>query len=102
MSGSPVAIDYVMSTTGGRYGSKIHSSQESCAPYRWVLGDGSTIQGLEQAILGDGTTILPMQPEGIRRVMIPANLAYASLAKPIPGMRRIVKSRAREWVQVHP
>ena len=84
--GSPVAIDYVMSTTGARYGSKIYSSKDSNAPYRWVLGDGSTISGLEQAIVGDDT-VPPMQPGGIRRVIIPASLGYESLAKPIAGMQ---------------
>jgi peptidylprolyl isomerase len=83
--GSPVAIDYVMSTTGARYGSKICSSIDSSAPYRWVLGDGSTISGLELAIVGD-ETIPPMQPGGIRRLIIPPSLGYETLAKPIPGM----------------
>lgn len=85
-SGSPVAIDYVMSTTGARYGSKIYSSKDSSAPYRWVLGDGSTVAGLELAIVGD-ETIPPMQPGGIRRVIIPASLGYERLAKPIAGMQ---------------
>ena len=31
--GSPAAIDYVMSTTGARYGSKIDSTQDRQAPY---------------------------------------------------------------------
>ena len=84
--GSPVAIDYVMSTTGARYGSKIYSSKDSSAPYRWVLGDGSTIAGLEQALVGDDT-VPPMQPGGIRRVIIPASLGYERLAKPIGGMQ---------------
>jgi len=84
--GSPVAIDYVMSTTGARYGSKIYSSKDSSAPYRWVLGDGSTISGLEQAIVGDDT-VTPMQPGGIRRVIIPPSLGYERLAKPIAGMQ---------------
>lgn len=85
--GSPVAIDYVMSTTGARYGSKIYSSKDSNAPYRWTLGDGTTIAGLEQAIIGQGTTLPPMQPGGIRRVIIPASLGYETLAKPIAGMQ---------------
>lgn len=84
--GSTAAIDYVMSTTGARYGSKIYSSKDSSAPYRWTLGDGSTIAGLEQAIIGDDN-IPPMQPGGIRRVIIPANLGYERLAKPISGMQ---------------
>ena len=99
-SGSPkkfgevTAVDYVLSTTGARYGSKIYSTQgdpnnaavgssgfSAGAPYRWTLGDGSTIQGLELAILGDNAGMPAMLPGGIRRVILPSNLAYASLLK---------------------
>ena len=51
-AGQRVAVDYVMSTTGARYGSKIDATKDRNEPYSWVLGDGSTIVGLEQAILG--------------------------------------------------
>ncbi|KAL3797122.1 hypothetical protein HJC23_000460 [Cyclotella cryptica] len=68
-AGSTVSIDYVMSTTGARYGSKIYSTVDAGAPYRWRLGDGSTIPGLEEAVS-------TMSPGGIRRVIIPAKLAY--------------------------
>lgn len=67
--GTTVSIDYVMSTTGARYGSKIYSTVDAGAPYRWKLGDGSTIPGLEEAVS-------TMSPGGIRRVIIPAKLAY--------------------------
>ena len=98
-SGSPkqlgdlTAVDYVLSTTGARYGSKIYSTQgdpnaavgnngfSAVAPYRWTLGDGSTISGLELAVLGDGAGMPAMLPGGIRRVIVPSNLAYASLIK---------------------
>jgi FKBP-type peptidyl-prolyl cis-trans isomerase len=83
--GQRVAIDYVMSTTGARYGSKIDSTQDRQAPYAWTLGDGSTIAGLELAILG-GDGVPPMLPGGVRRVIIPSNpksnLAYSDLAIP--------------------
>lgn len=69
--GQIVSIDYVMSTTGARYGSKIYSTVDAGAPYRWKLGDGSTIPGLEEAVKG-------MSPGGIRRVIIPSKLAYKS------------------------
>ena len=69
--GQLVSIDYVMSTTGARYGSKIYSTVDAGAPYRWKLGDGSTIPGLEEAVKG-------MNPGGIRRVIIPSKLAYQS------------------------
>lgn len=79
--GQRVAIDYVMSTTGARYGSKIDSTKDRNAPYSWTLGDGSTILGLEEAILG-GEGVPPMLPGGVRRVIVPSKLAYADLAKP--------------------
>ena len=79
--GSTTTIDYVMSTTGARYGAKIFSTQDSDIPYRWILGDGSTIAGIEQAILGDGGSLKPMLPGGIRRVIIPQSLGYTKLAE---------------------
>ena len=69
--GQAISIDYVMSTTGARYGSKIYSTQDAGAPYRWKLGDGSTIPGLEEAVMS-------MNPGGIRRLIIPSKLAYQS------------------------
>ncbi|KAL3762729.1 hypothetical protein ACHAWU_001674 [Discostella pseudostelligera] len=72
-NGQVVSIDYIMSTTGARYGSKIYSTVEAGQPYRWKLGDGSTIPGLEEAVSS-------MTPGGIRRVIIPAKLAYQSKA----------------------
>jgi len=78
-TGSTASIDYVLSTTGARYGSSIYKTADKGAPYRWTLGDGSTIIGLEEAITG-GEGITPMQPGGIRRVIIPPALAYNKLA----------------------
>lgn len=77
-SGSAASIDYVLSTTGARYGSSIYKTADKGAPYRWTLGDGSTIKGLEEAIMG-GDGMSPMQPGGIRRVIIPPALAYDKL-----------------------
>lgn len=79
--GQPVAIDYVMSTTGARYGAKIDSTKDRDAPYKWTLGDGSTIAGLEQGILGM-EDMPPMLPGGVRRLIVPSELAYADLARP--------------------
>lgn len=77
-SGAKASIDYSLSTTGARYGSKIYSTANSGAPYVWKLGDGSTIKGLEMAILG--TKEIPaMRPGGVRRIVIPQSLAYESL-----------------------
>jgi peptidylprolyl isomerase len=49
-TGQRVAVDYVMSTTGARYGSKIDATKDRNEPYSWVLGDGTTILGLAQCI----------------------------------------------------
>uniref|UniRef100_A0A7S2V217 peptidylprolyl isomerase n=1 Tax=Fibrocapsa japonica TaxID=94617 RepID=A0A7S2V217_9STRA len=84
--GSSVSIDYSMSTTGARYGTKIYSTQDKNTPFRFTIGDGTAIKGLEQAIIG-GDGVPAMQPGGIRRVIIPSSLGYESLAKPIPGMQ---------------
>ncbi|CAM9806212.1 unnamed protein product, partial [Heterosigma akashiwo] len=73
--GSSVAIDYSMSTTGARYGTKIYSTQDKNAPFRFKIGDGAAIKGLEQAIIG-GDGVPAMQPGGIRRVIIPFSLGY--------------------------
>jgi len=76
--GDSVSIDYVLSTTGARYGSLIYKTSDKGAPYRWELGDGSTIRGLEEAIVGS-EGMPPMEPGGIRRVIIPPALAYEKL-----------------------
>ena len=85
--GSTVTIDYVMSTTGARYGSKIYSTKDSNQPYRFVIGDGRTILRLEYAITGGIDGMEPMKPGGIRRVIIPSNMAYQSLAQPLAGLQ---------------
>lgn len=77
--GSTCSIDYSMASTAGRFPS-IYSTKNGDAPYRWVLGDGSTIEGIELAILGSETdNIPPMLPGGIRRVIVPSNLGYDAL-----------------------
>ena len=78
--GQTVAIDYVLSTTGARYGSSIYKTADKGAPYRWTLGDGSTIKGLEEAIIG-GEGMTGMKSGGIRRVVIPSDLAYQKLTE---------------------
>ena len=84
--GTVVTIDYVMSTTGARYGSKIYSTADKGAPYRFKLGDKTTIKGIEEAIAG-GDGVEPMKAGGVRRIIIPATLAYQSLAQPVAGMQ---------------
>lgn len=81
-NGSPVSIDYSMASTAGRF-PQIYSTKDTGSPYRWTLGDGSTIKGIELAILGNEFEgIPPMQPGGIRRVIIPEAMGFQSLAKP--------------------
>jgi hypothetical protein len=67
--GTPVLIDYVMSTTGASSGAKIYSTADGGLPYQWVIGDRSTVLGLERAVAG-GDGVPPMRPGGIRRVVI--------------------------------
>ena len=86
--GQRVAVDYVMSTTGARYGSKIDATKDRNEPYSWVLGDGTTIVGLEQAILG-GDGVPPMLPGGVRRLIVPAELAYIDKARPAKNSLQI-------------
>jgi hypothetical protein len=50
--GNTASIDYSMASTVGRL-PQIYSTKDKGAPYRWVLGSGTTIEGIEKAILGD-------------------------------------------------
>ena len=80
--GATASIDYSMASTAGRF-PQIYTTKDTGSPYRWKLGDGSTIAGIELAILGDEKEgIPPMIPGSIRRVIIPAKLGYQSLAAP--------------------
>lgn len=77
--GQEVSIDYSIASTAGRF-PQIYTTKDKGAPYRFTLGDGSTIEGIELAILGDEAgEIPPMKPGGIRRVIVPANLGYEKL-----------------------
>ncbi|KAL3904070.1 MAG: hypothetical protein SGARI_005093, partial [Bacillariaceae sp.] len=79
--GATATIDYAMATTGARYGTKIYSTADKDAPYRWKLGDGTTIAGIEKALLGDGDSMPAMRPGGIRRLVIPQSMGYSKLAE---------------------
>ena len=86
--GQRVAIDYVMSTTGARYGAKIDSTVDRQAPYSWTLGDGTTIRGLELAVAG-GEGVPPMLPGGVRRgAPLPASSGPLLRAMPHVRLRR--------------
>lgn len=78
--GARASIDYSMASTAGRF-PQIYTTKDKGTPYRWTLGDGTTIEGIEKAIIGDND-IPPMLPGGIRRVIVPSTLGYESLAAP--------------------
>lgn len=81
-NGSKVAIDYSMASTAGRF-PQIYTTKDKDTPYRWTLGDHSTIDGIEMAILGSAEDDMPpMLPGGIRRVIVPSKLGYLDLARP--------------------
>uniref|UniRef100_A0A7S4NC41 peptidylprolyl isomerase n=1 Tax=Odontella aurita TaxID=265563 RepID=A0A7S4NC41_9STRA len=80
--GAPASIDYSMASTAGRF-PQIYTTKDKGAPYRWTIGDGTTISGIERAIVGDDADgIPPMLPGGIRRVIIPSKFGYEALAAP--------------------
>jgi len=80
-AGTSVAIDYSMASTAGRFPS-IYSTKNAGAPYRWTLGDGSTIAGIELAVLGDPDEgIPPMLPGGVRRIIVPNTLGFDALIR---------------------
>ena len=80
-NGAPVSIDYSIASTAGRF-PQIYSTKDKGQPYRWTLGDGSTIEGIERAIVGDEKDgIPPMLPGGVRRVIVPSALGYEKLSK---------------------
>mmetsp|Transcript_28244 Transcript_28244/g.40948 ORF Transcript_28244/g.40948 Transcript_28244/m.40948 type:complete len:247 (+) Transcript_28244:169-909(+) len=80
-NGDITTIDYSMASTAGRF-PQIYTTKDKGTPYRWKMGDGSTIAGIEKAILGDEKDgIPPMLPGGVRRVIVPSALGYESLMK---------------------
>jgi FKBP-type peptidyl-prolyl cis-trans isomerase len=88
--GIRVSIDYSMASTAGRFPS-IYTTKDKGEPYTWILGDGTTIKGIEIAIQGSSATkdhdgggdnnnfIPPMKAGGIRRIIIPNTLGYNDL-----------------------
>jgi len=80
--GDVASIDYSMASTAGRF-PQIYSTKDTGAPYRWTVGDGTTIAGIERAVVGSlADNIPPMLPGGVRRVIVPASLGYQALATP--------------------
>lgn len=81
-AGAVASIDYSMASTAGRF-PQIYTTKDKGTPYRWTLGDGSTIAGIEKAIIGDENDgIPPMLPGGIRRVIVPSNFGYEAMVAP--------------------
>lgn len=72
VAGQRVTIDYSLTRRGG---SKIHSTREAGEPFSWTLGNGSVIEGLEQAVIGGGG-VPPMLLGGARRVIVPQTRGY--------------------------
>jgi hypothetical protein len=107
-AGSTASIDYSMASTAGRF-PQIYTTKDKGAPYRWTLGDGTTIEGIEKAIIGDENDgIPPMLPGGIRRVIIPSNLGYegsnnkkCGTAGPIPPKDEDSGQAYQRWVQFY-
>ena len=75
-AGSALVIDYIMTR---RAGEQIHSTVKAQEPFSWVLGSGTVIEGLEQAVAGGGG-VPAMLPGGARRVIVPMALGYGKSA----------------------
>jgi len=54
---------------------EIDSSYKRAAPYRFVLGEGKVIPGWEQGLVG-------MRVGGLRKIFVPASLAYGEKGIP--------------------
>ena len=76
INGLRISVDYFgwlyNTTTADNKGSLFDAScQTTCSPIAFTVGAGSLIRGFEQGVLG-------MRIGGIRRVIIPPDLAYGS------------------------
>lgn len=72
--GQQVVVDYMMTRRGG---AKIHSTADDQQPFSWTLGDGSVIQGLEDAVLGVDD-IPPLLVGGVRRIIVRQERGYGT------------------------
>jgi len=68
-----------MASTAGRFPT-IYTTKDKGEPYRWTIGDKSTIEGIEKAIVGE-EGVPAMKPGGIRRVVISSSLGFEELGK---------------------
>lgn len=69
--GTKVTLDYVMMTTGARFGNKIDSTKDRDEPFSFTLGDKNVIAGLQEGVSS-------MRAGGVRRLIIPASLGYVT------------------------
>ena len=70
--GDSVAMHYTGWLTAD--GTMFDSSHNRCEQFTFLLGNGEVIQGWDEGILG-------MSPGDVRRLVIPAELAYGDLAR---------------------
>ncbi len=71
-NGDSVAMNYTGWLTAD--GTMFDSSHNRCEQFTFALGNGEVIQGWDEGILG-------MSPGDVRRLVIPAELAYGDLAR---------------------
>lgn len=75
VSGDAITVNYEGAFLDGKI---FDSSLQRQKPFSFVVGAGSVIQGFDQGVIG-------MKIGGIRRIMIPSNLAYGEKGQgPIP------------------
>lgn len=77
-NGTRITLDYVMMTTGARFGNKIDSTKDRDEPFSFTLGDPKIIAGLQEGVS-------TMRAGGVRRLIIPQSLGYVSEEmRPVP------------------